>query len=202
MDQPPEDKTPLGLPQEDLLKGLEDGLNRLETELTDWQQFTAPPEKDWQAFDLTPTLNRAWRLAALGLSTQASLMSEVKTLPPVMGSPGLLGQAVLLLLDYAAGVLPPDGRLTFKAFPVPTGEIHITVAISGPSLSPKDCQELLLPPRGDRDLKGSLGPALAAAIAQWHEGELTAQPGDPEGLLFTLKLPPCPLDHENSPPLS
>ena len=76
----------------------------------------------------------------------------------------------------------------------------MTVAVSGPAFTPEDCEELLQPPRDDWQLAGDLGPALAAAIVRWHGGELAAQPGETQGLTFTLTLPPPPTVQEEGPP--
>jgi signal transduction histidine kinase len=196
-DHPPQDRTLKGLPHDKFLLELAGPLNRLETELADWQHFAAVREEAWQTFDLTPTLNRAWRLVTLGLPPQARFTNDVKTLPPVWGSPGSLAQALLFLLDYAVEVLPSEGQLTLEAGPLPAGGLQVMVAVSGPAFSVEACQELLHPLKGDRGFQGSLGPALATAIAQWHGGELTVQPNDSPGLSFMLKLPAPPTDHED-----
>ena len=106
---------------------------------------------------------------------------------------------MLLLLDYSAGLLAADGQLVCRAGPRPDGGLQMTVAVSGPGFTPEDCQELLQPPRDDRQFAGDLGPALAAAIVHWHGGDLTAQPDEPQGLTFTLTLPPPPKGHEEGP---
>jgi signal transduction histidine kinase len=200
--QPPADCTPEVLLPDNLLKELEGTIKRLETELADWQHFAASPKGEWQTFDLTQTLHRAWRLATLGLPPQTHTVSKVEVMPPVWGSPGYLAQAVLFLLDYAIGVLPSDGHLTLEAESLPDGHFQMKIAVSQPTFSSEDCQELFHPLKADRDFTGSLGPALAAAIVHWHGGELTAQPGEPHGLNLTLKLQPAPKDHEDHHPHS
>ncbi len=171
---------------------LDGALSRLETNLSDWGQFAREPEKEWQGFELTPILQQAWRVATLGLSSPDRFANEIKAWPPMWGSPGYVAQAVLMLLDYAVGVLPADGRLTLEAGPLAAGGLQVSVALSKPAFSGEDCRALLAPPRGEQDFTGSLGPALAAAIAQWHGGDLKAQPLGPQGLVFTLTLPPSP----------
>ncbi len=177
---------------DDHIEDLDGALTRLEMNLSDWRQFAREPEKDWQSVDLTPILEQAWRVATLGLPSPSRLAIDLKALPRVWGSPGYLAQTVLLLLDYAAGVLPLDGRLTFQAGPLAAGGLQVSLALSKPAFSGEDCRALLSPPRGEQDFTGSLGPALAAAIAQWHGGDLKAQPLEPEGLILTLTLPPPP----------
>lgn len=183
-----------GKTSEDLTSG--DGSPELQTELTSWQYFAWNPEGEWQTFDLTPTLRRAWRLITLGLPAEARFRSDLNPLPPVWGSPGYMAQAMLLLLDYAAGGLPADGKgeLTCQAGPLPAGGLQVVIAVLGAAFSFEDCEALLKPPKdeGEGLFAGHLGPALAAAIIRWHGGELTARPEDPQGLRFTLTLPPPP----------
>jgi len=171
----------------------------LASELADWQRFASDPAGDWQTFDLTPILKRAWRLVTAGLPPRSRGLSDLKPLPPVWGSPGYLAQAVLLLLDYAAGVLPAGEQLTFGAGPLPDAGLQIMVAVSGPGFSAEDCQALLQPSKEERQFTGDLGPALAAAISRWHRGDLAAQPGEPQGLRFMLTLPPPPTGREDAP---
>ena len=106
---------------------------------------------------------------------------------------------MLLLLDYAAGVLPAGEQLTFRAGPFPEAGLQIMVAVSGPGFSAEDCQALLQPSQKEPQFTGDLGPALAAAIIRWHGGDLAAQPGEPQGLRFTLTLPPPPTGREDAP---
>jgi len=186
--------------RDELLRKPEGRLTRLETELLDWQHFTGEPKGEWQTFDPTPTLERAWRLVTLGLPPEARYSKEINPLPPVWGSPEYWAQAVLLLLDYCAGILPADGQLACRAGPRPDGGLQVRVAVSGPVFTGEDCQELLQPPRDDRQFAGDLGPALAAAIVRWHGGEIAAQPGEPQGLTFILTLPPPPTGQEEGPP--
>jgi len=170
----------------------------LQTELADWQHFVSDPEGEWQTFDLTPILQRAWRLVKLGLPAQAAARLDLDPLPQVWGSPGYLAQAVLLLLDYAAGVLPPEGELTCRAGPRAAGGLQVMIAVWGRKFSPQECDALLQPPKGEGQFAENLGPALAAAIMHWHKGELSARPEEPQGLGFTLTLPPPPTGHEDS----
>ncbi len=172
--------------------GIDSALDRLETSLNDWHYFTREPEKDWQDFEAAPILARAWRLATGGMADRGRLSCEIDTLAPAWGSPGYLGQAVLLLLDYAVEVLPEGGRLVFRAGSRGDGSLLITVGISGLSFSLQECRELLAPPAPDQKFTNNLGPALAAAIARWHGGDLEARPADPDGLVLTLTMPPSP----------
>jgi signal transduction histidine kinase len=187
-------------PQADFLRELDGALGVIERDLSDWQCFTKPEEGKWQKVDLEPILTSAWRLATMGLPPGMRLGSEITPLPPVWGTPGLLAQAVLLLLEYATGILTPEGQLTLAARPSPSGGVSLLVTVSGPAFSSEDCHRLLNPYEAGSNLEGSLGPALAAAIALQHGGQLTAQPGESPGLVLTLELPPPPVVHGTHEP--
>lgn len=188
---------PTGKTTEDLVPG--DFPPELQTELADWQQFASNLDEEWQTFDLTPSLRRAWRLVKLGLPPQARAHSDLNPPMRVWGSPGYLAQAMLLLLDFSAGLLPAEGQLTCRAGSLPAGGLQIMIALRGPAFSSEDCQALLQSPKEEGPWAGTLGPALAAAIIHWHGGELTAQPEEPQGLRFTLTLPPPPAGQEDGP---
>ena len=158
----------------------------------DLSHLWSDSQEAWDQIDVTPGLQRAWRLATLGLPAEVTVHQELAPLPPVWGSAAKLSLAVLYLLTFAVDLLPPAGELGIKADPSPTGGVRLSVWVSGNPYSPLDCQEWLNP-FGDPDrIQGSLGPALAAAIASQHHGSLTVTPREPGGAIFSLELPPLP----------
>ncbi len=194
---PARESAAAGKPAEDQAPG--DFPPEVQAELRDWHHFAVDPEGEWQTFDLTPTLTRAWDLVKPGFPPQVRCRSDINPLPPVWGSPGYLAQALLLLLDYTTGILPAEGELTVQAGPLADGGLQIVIAVLGPQFSPEDCQALLAPPKEEKQFGANLTPALAAAIIHWHGGELAAQPEEPQGLRFTLTLPPPPPGKEHGP---
>lgn len=164
-------------------------LERLHTAFADWQRLSPSAETGWQAVDLTPVLESAWRLITLGLPEQVQLVQEIDTLPPVWGSPAALKMAILYLLEYAGGSVEPEGELFFRASAASPAWVQISLEFSGPQVSPEECRQLLEPFKGSGEIQGSLGPVLTAAIAAQHGGSLKAQPQPRGGLIFQLKLP-------------
>lgn len=178
--------------------GLEAGiLERLHTAFADWHRLSPSAETGWQAVDLTPILTSAWRLVTLGLPEKVKLVQEVETLPPVWGSPAALKQAVLYLLEYAGDGVGPEGELFFRASAVSPAWVQVSLQFSGPQVSPEAGRQLLEPFKGFGEIQGSLGPALAAAIAAQHGGSLKVQPQPRGGLTFQLKLPTATAPHES-----
>lgn len=163
---------------------------RLDTVFDDLSHLWSDPEGQWDRIDVTPGLQRAWRLATLGLPAEVTAQQELAALPPVWGSEAKLSLAVLYLLTFAVDLLPPAGELGIKAEPSPAGGVRLTVWFSGNPRSPSECQGWLNPFADPGRIRGNLGPALAAAIASQHRGSLTVAPREPGGAFFSLELPP------------
>jgi signal transduction histidine kinase len=163
---------------------------RLDTVFDDLSHLWSDPEGEWDRIDITPGLQRAWRLATLGLPAEVTAQQELAALPPVWGSEAKLSLAVLYLLTFAVDLLPPAGELGIKAEPSPVGGVRLTVWFSGNPRSPSECQGWLNPFADPGRIRGNLGPALAAAIASQHRGSLTVAPREPGGAVFSLELPP------------
>jgi signal transduction histidine kinase len=163
---------------------------RLDTVFDDLSHLWSDPHEEWDRIDVTPNFQRAWRLATLGLPAEVTAQQEFAALPPVWGSAAKLSLAMLYLLTFAVDLLPPAGELGIKAEPSPVGGVRLAVWVSGNPRSPLECQEWLNPFGDPGRIQGSLGPALAAAIASQHGGSLTVTPRQPGGAVFSLVLPP------------
>lgn len=161
---------------------------RLETVFEDFSLLWS--KEHWDTLDLTPGLERAWRLVTLGLPPEVHLHQDLAPLPPVWGAASALSLAALYLLDFAVDLLPPDGDLGLAATETKAGGVLLTVWASGEQRSPAECQKWLHPFGDPEGISGSLGPALAAAIAAQHGGSLTLTPRETGGMVISLELPP------------
>ncbi|MCX5889764.1 MAG: hypothetical protein NTY36_09970 [Deltaproteobacteria bacterium] len=191
---PPPGSRP-GADGQEAAKELKEFLDQLQTELQDLQRFGPTDQTAWQIFDLQPGLHSAWRLVTANLPATVQCTLELTVLPPVWGSPSELELAFFYLLEYAGALLKPGGELTLRALPDSVAAVRIQLQFSGPRLSPEECRNLLNPFQDPEAIRGSLGPALAAAIAAQHGGSLTVQPWE-RGLLFLFELPKAPVPHE------
>ena len=163
---------------------------RLDVVFDDLSHLWSAPKDEWDRIDVTPGLQRAWRLAILGLPAEVTLHQEFAPLPPVWGALAKLSLAVLYLLVFAVDLLPAAGELGIKAEPSPAGGVRLAVWVSGNPRSESECQGWLNPFGDPGRIRGSLGPALAAAIASQHGGSLTVTPRESGGAVFSLELPP------------
>ena len=174
---------------------------RLDTVFDDLSHLWSDPEGEWGPIDVTPGVQRAWRLATLGLPAEMTPRQEFAPLPPVWGSEARLSLAVLYLLAFAVDLAPLAGELSMKAEPSPAGGVRLAVWVSGNPRSVAECQGWLNPFGDPGRIQGSLGPALAAAIASQHGGSLTAEPREPGGAVFYLELPPLAATQEPHEPV-
>jgi signal transduction histidine kinase len=174
---------------------------RLDTVLDDLSRLWSDPQGEWGQIDVTPGFQRAWRLVTLGVPAEITRRQEFAPLPPVWGSAAKLSLAGLYLLAFAAELLPPVGELDLKVEPSPVGGVRLAVSVSGNRYSPDECQKWLNPFSDAGQIQGSLGPALAAAIASQHGGSLAVVPREQGGAVFTLELPPPTVSLEPHEPV-
>lgn len=174
---------------------------RLDTVFDDLSHLWFDPEGEWGRMEITPGLQRAWRLAIMGLPAKVTPHQEIAPLPPVWGSEAKLSLAALYILAFAVGLAPPAGELGMKAEATPAGWIRLAVWVSGNLRSVEECQGWLNPFGDPGRIQGSLGPALAAAIASQHGGSLTVKPREAGGAVFSLELPPLSDSQETHEPV-
>jgi hypothetical protein len=155
------------------------------------------PESDdkWGEVDLTPALERVWRLVGLGLPAEVSGRLELAPVPRVWGAEAELGLAVLYLLNFSLELAEAGDELGLKAAPNSEGGVRLTVWVSGARRTPEECRSWLTPFTGPGGLDRSLAPALAAAIAAQHRGGFTIAPREAGGVAFYLVLPPMGAEH-------
>lgn len=165
---------------------------RIDMVFDDLSHLWSDPKDKWDRIDVTHGLQRAWRLATIGLPAEVTQHQEFAPLPPVWGSEAKLTLAGLYLLAFAVDLAPPAGEIGLEATPSPAGGVRLAVWVSGNPRSVAECQGWLNPFGAPDRIQGSLGPALAAAIASQHGGSLTVTPRESGGALFTLELPPLP----------
>ena len=104
---------------------------RLDQVFDDLSHLWSDPGEEWDRIDLTPGVQRAWRLATLGLPAEVTAQPETATLPLVWGSAAKLSLAVLYLLVFVVDLAPPAGELGLKAEPSPAGGVRLAVWVSG-----------------------------------------------------------------------
>jgi signal transduction histidine kinase len=116
------------------------------------------------------------------------------TLEPavISGDPVLAGRLIANLVDNAARYNHADGDIWISTHTM-AGSTQLTVANTGPVISPADADRIFQPfqrlsDRTSHDGSG-LGLAIVASIAAIHGGTATARPRDHGGLTVTVTIP-------------
>lgn len=112
-------------------------------------------------------------------------------LPVITSDPPLLRQVILNLLNNATQAVGRDGNLAISTTVLPSGEIRITVADSGPGIPPDILPKIFDPffttkPQGQGT---GLGLAICHGIIQKLAGHITAVSPPGQGAVFTITLP-------------
>lgn len=119
------------------------------------------------------------------------LECATETLPPLRGHRQLLAQAIANLIENALKFTPEGGRIALS-LKAEVGDAVITIADSGPGISPTDRARVLqrfVRLDASRSSPGSgLGLSLVAAVAHLHESKLELADNAP-GLKVIWRFP-------------
>ena len=97
-------------------------------------------------------------------------------------------QVLINLLSNAQRYTPPGGHITVSTR-LARGEVILTVADSGPGISPEDRERIFEPfYRGDRSGLG-LGLAIAKSLVELHHGRIWVNDSDHHGSEFCVTVP-------------
>jgi signal transduction histidine kinase len=112
----------------------------------------------------------------------------------ISGDPVLVERLVANLVDNAVRYNDPDGDIWITVRTV-AGNRHLTVANTGPLISPADADRIFQPFQRLNDRAShegfGLGLTIVASIAAVHGGTATARPRNDGGLSITVTIPPA-----------
>ncbi|WP_075083214.1 sensor histidine kinase [Mariniblastus fucicola] len=118
-----------------------------------------------------------------------------------MGDSVQLEQVLINLIlnaAHAIGEAKSESRLVTVISEQLGSELLITVADSGPGISPDRAEEVFKPFYSTREDGLGIGLSLCRAIVQAHDGRIWTQPNQPCGAKFMISIPPSiPLDGES-----
>lgn len=105
--------------------------------------------------------------------------------------PDRLQQAIDNLLENAVRATPPGGQVMLRVSQEAGDYVVITVQDTGSGIALTSLQALFQRDvrRGSEDQKSHLGLTIARAIAEAHDGSLTAASTEGVGSTFTLRIP-------------
>ncbi len=140
--------------------------------------------------DLRRVLDDAVLLAASALVLRAEVKLELEPLPPVRGSSGQLGKALVTMLVHAAQSIDGRGVVTVRAHAIEGGAC-VEVRDTGRGIAAEALPRIFEPFFGARPGGDGAGLDLAAAwaVAKAHGGHLTAESTPGQGTVMRLWVP-------------
>lgn len=121
-------------------------------------------------------------------------------LPPVVGDPGRLAQALSNLIGNALGFAPANGSVVVRAQRVEQG-VQVSVEDNGPGISPDVLPHLFdrfaRPDRFSRSSTG-LGLSITKAVVDAHGGRIWAETAPGVGTTMHFTLPQVVSDQQRS----
>ncbi|MBN1504309.1 MAG: PAS domain S-box protein [Candidatus Eisenbacteria bacterium] len=185
-------------PEAENVKFLLREVARLERIIQDLLRITHPQELVIAEASVEDVVERA--LKSLGnLLTEKSLdldMSVTGKLRLVEMDSDQIQQVFINLIKNAAEATPQGGRLKISMASVEgsdrePGGVQVTVADSGPGIRPEDADRILEPFFTTKPGGTGLGLYITHEIVRRHGGELSVANAPGSGAEFTVRLPAC-----------
>ncbi len=133
---------------------------------------------------------------AKGIPYDVVLEMAVAPLPPVVGDPSELREALLNVIFNALDAMPKGGRVTFKTG-VEEGRVYCAVIDTGIGMTEEVRERIFYPFFTTKGDKGSgLGLSVVYGIITRHGGEIDVQSEVERGTTFTIRLPAARLIRE------
>lgn len=116
-------------------------------------------------------------------------------LPEIQADPERLTQAVTNLVDNALRYTPPGTYVTVSAYPVPGGGVELSVADTGPGISPEELPHVFdrfwrAEKSRNRATGGSgLGLTIVKQLVEAHSGRVGVESQPGAGTQFRIQLP-------------
>ncbi len=121
-----------------------------------------------------------------------TVQTVLQSLPPILGNPAELREALLNLILNAVDAMPQGGTLTLAGQVTPAG-VEIAVTDTGVGMSEVIRQRIFDPFFTTKAEKGTgLGLSMVYGILERHGGHISVDSTPGKGSTFTLRFPPAP----------
>jgi signal transduction histidine kinase len=205
---------PSKLPAEDreFLEIMVDEVNRLNTVVTQFLDYSRPLRPSMSASDVNDVLTRTFKLLQPQIPEGVTLSLELaEWLPRVLADAEQLKQVFLNLALNAFQAMPRGGRLTVSTYASRdelsfwreggrrTELIEVRFRDTGPGI-PDEARESIFVPFYTTKEKGTgLGLAICQRIIKAHQGSIVVR-SSPEGAEFVISLPGLREERPSAPP--
>ncbi len=165
--------------------------DRLEEWVRQYLSYARAEAAGPEALPLGPTLERC--LAQVAAQCRRRGVEVVADLPPDLPAcaahPLLLDQVVAGLLANAVEAMPHGGRLRVAAGRAGDGRVLLSVADTGPGMTPAELEQAFQPFRSRKPGGLGLGLPLARQFIEAHGGQIELQSEPGEGTTVIIRLP-------------
>jgi signal transduction histidine kinase len=153
------------------------------------EQHTTPVDLAELADDVLQLTKPRWHAAMLKKGITIRATTELRPVPPVLGSAPELREVVTNLILNAVDAMPEGGTLVLSTG-VEGQQAWLEVADTGQGIPPAVRERIFEPFYTTKAQRGTgLGLAVSRSIARRHEGDLTVESTPGVGSRFRLCLP-------------
>jgi nitrogen fixation/metabolism regulation signal transduction histidine kinase len=165
------------------------GLKTLVDEFSSFARFPAAKPMPMHLNEVVKSAVALYSDARNGVEIASDLASN---LPPINGDPALLRRVLVNLIDNATEAVSDAAAknvLIRTHFDAVTGCVELSVADSGPGISPEHKERLFLPFFSTKPSGMGLGLAIVSRIVAEHRGTIRVEDNTPCGTRFVLQFP-------------
>ncbi|MBI5546782.1 MAG: GAF domain-containing protein [Deltaproteobacteria bacterium] len=197
--------SPQELPAEtsEFLKVIVEEVNRLNTVVTQFLDYSRPLKQSFAPTDLADVVNRTVKLLANDIPSAVALKLELAEKPPkVQGDPEQLKQVLINLVQNAVQAMPEGGTLTLSVCapedPSPwrlagsPGVVELRVRDTGQGIPDEARSHMFVPFYTTKEKGTGLGLAICDRIVKNHGGGISIASKAAEGAEFVIRLPAIP----------
>lgn len=182
---------PLDDPRHDDLETIANEANRCKSIILALLNFARQDRLLLSTFDLSELLHRVLTTTARAVGNIAVVTDLAPDLPPLTADADQLTQVLNNIIENACEAMADGGRLTVTTRLAEAETVTISLADTGPGVSPEALPHVFDPffttkPMGQGT---GLGLALARGIVKMHHGDLTVANSPTGGAVFTITLP-------------
>lgn len=164
-------------------------LKALVDEFSRFARFPLAQPVPTQLNEVVESTLALYRDSPNGVQLRLELARE---LPPIPADPALLRRALVNLIENATDAVsqaPTKEILVRTRHLSPLRTVELTVADSGPGISPEDKERLFLPFFSTKPSGMGLGLAIVSRIVAEHHGSIRIEDNTPRGARFVVELP-------------
>jgi signal transduction histidine kinase len=170
---------------------LDEEIQRLNRSLQSFLDYARPPAASKRLVNLQSIAEKVRQLLA-GRAEQQSIrvcVEHPERPVEVHADPEQLHQVLLNLVLNAFDAIGRDGRVTIRVFNDAPGFAVISVADSGPGISPAVRDSLFEPFVSTKESGSGLGLTICRRIVEDHGGRIAVAGSPAGGAIFTISLP-------------